>query len=350
MYFVLYDRFLKSIGEPYICEHWSRLQRAIDFDTSRVTGEKIPYTADPFFVVVNDQQGKMLFSGLASTPVIDEDTNKTVITLKDYRTLFNSDIVVDWSTYSGNTLAEYIQFVFQQWKSQIDVGFSGSITVDVSEISGISWDDNLLLGFDKESVSANVLLEDAMSYYGLYYLCNLDIPHKTLKFVFYKAGINHAKVYLQDFGIPPSQKSFGDFNRVTIYDSSYQKQQSWALTESNRVVKLPSTEALVYPAKNRNYIAEKPDEELTESQALWNAVYDAVMKLSQNRYQEEIEIDMHQYASVTGITELDFSHTVDVYNLSLLYRSLPLGEIETDSSGSHIIRLGYQVQELTQEI
>ena len=77
MYFVLYDRHVKSIGETYILESWNRIQRATDFDEMKIVGEEIPQEANPFFVVVNDRQGKQLFSGLASTPSIDDKTKKT---------------------------------------------------------------------------------------------------------------------------------------------------------------------------------------------------------------------------------------------------------------------------------
>ena len=76
MYFVLYDRHLNSIGETYILEDWSRIQRAVDFDETRISGEQIPYSADPFCVVINDRQGKQVFSGLASTPSTDEKNFK----------------------------------------------------------------------------------------------------------------------------------------------------------------------------------------------------------------------------------------------------------------------------------
>ena len=56
MYFVLYDKDLKSIGETKILERWNRVQRATDFDDISITGEQILYSANPFLVVINDRQ------------------------------------------------------------------------------------------------------------------------------------------------------------------------------------------------------------------------------------------------------------------------------------------------------
>lgn len=353
MYFVLYDRHLNSIGETYILETWSRKQRAVDFDDTRITGEQIPYSADPFFVVINDRQGKQQFSGLASTPVIDDKSKKTTITLKDYTTLFNTEVIIDWSKFeqTNKSLGAYFNFIFTEWLTQTDVGFTGNIKWDIRRLEGLSWDTtNIPLGTDKESVMLYTLFIDALSYYGLYCLPELDVYTKTLTFVFHVAGINSRSIRLKDFGILSVEKSFGSYNRVTVYNHKYERNQSWALTETNTVVKLPSNQPLVYPAKNVNFIAEEPDEELSETQALNNAVYEAVMELAQNRYQENIDLDVQQYTSLMDMSEFDFSYVVSVYTAEDFYKDLPVGEIETDSKGKHIIRLGHRVQELTQEL
>ena len=91
MYFVLYDRHLRSIGETCILESWSRIQRAVDFDDLKIVGEEIPYSAEPYFVVVNDRQGKIKFSGLASTPIID-DKQKKITKISNNDIVFNRDL------------------------------------------------------------------------------------------------------------------------------------------------------------------------------------------------------------------------------------------------------------------
>ena len=351
MYFVLYDRFLNSIGETYILESWSRTQRAMDFDDLRIVGEQIPYSAEPFLVVVNDRQGKQVFSGLASTPEIDDKSKKTTLSLKDYTTLFNSEIIVDWSQLSDNcSLGQYLHFIFTAWKSQVDIGFE-SIILDTNEIEGILWDSEAIpLGKDTESVLLYDLVRDAMNYYDVFCLPNLDVYRKTLTFKFKESGTRHVSIRLKDFGINSFDKSFGEYNRATVYSSTYTKDTIWALTTSNGIVKLPSTENLVYPGKNRNFISKGSSEDVTEEQALWNANYEAIMGLAANRYQEDIELNLKQYASISGLEELTFDYVASVYTEEGFYRDLPVGEIESDSNGKHIIRLGRRVQELTQEI
>lgn len=350
MYFVLYDRHLNSIGETYILEDWSRIQRAVDFDETRISGEQIPYSADPFCVVINDRQGKQVFSGLASTPSTDEKTRKTTILLKDYMTLMNSDIVVDWGKLPKDlTLGNYINHMLTLWLKQVDVGFV-DIKWDVQRIQNLYWDSSIPLGEGNESVQVYDLVHDCMSYYGLYCLPLLDVYHKTLTFVFYPTAVVKRSIRLKDFGIESIDKSYGDFNRVTVYDYKYNEVQRWAITENNAVVSLPSKEPLVYPAKSHNVIAETPEDDLPYEQTLWDATYDAVMSLSQNRYQVNIDLDVQKYASILDLSMLDFSYTISVYTDEGLYQDLPVGEIEQDSKGTHIIRLGYRIQELTQEI
>lgn len=349
MYFVLYDRHLKSIGETYILESWNRTQRAIDFDELSITGAEIPQNANPFLVAINDKQGKQMFSGLASTPSIDDKTKKTSLSLKDYLTLLNSEIIIDWDKFKGLTVADLVEFVFNIWKEQIDVGLS-NIICNTSAIVDIPIDFELYSFVGKENVLAYNLILDAINYYNLYTETKLDLKNKTLTYYFKKAGLNLLSIKLSDFGINSIEKSFGDYNRASVYSATFEKKQEWGLTEDNNIVKLPTKSNLIYPAKNRNFIAEEPSEDLTEKQAITDAVYEAVMGLAGNRYQENIDLDAQQYKSIIDLTSMDFSYNINVYTNEGEYKVLPVGEIETDSKGKHIIRLGYRVQELTQEL
>ena len=358
MYFVLYDRSLRSIGETYILESWSQIKRAVDFDDLKITGEQIPYSADPFLVVVNDRQGKLKFSGLASTPVIDDKSKKTTISLKDYATLFNTEIVIDWRTFKGSTLSEYLDFILGLWLSQTETGLP-LVTWDLSDISGIGLDKEIVLGASKESTSVHDLVFDAINYYNLYYTAQLNLKEKKLTFSFFSASLRSVSVRLSDFDIDSIEKSFGEYNRATVYDYDYSIHSKWALTKDNRVVRLPSEKDLVYPAKNRNFVSsyQEPSgssdttEELQKrSDALYDSLYSAVMELAQNRYQENIDLNVQTYKSIIDLSTVDFSYSIDVYLSDGFYKTLPVGEIETDSKGKHILRLGYRIQELTQEL
>ncbi len=357
MYFVLYDRNLKSIGEPYVVESWNRIQRATDFDEIKIVGAEIPQSANPFFVVVNDKKGNQLFSGLASTPIIDDKTKKTTITLKDYLTLFNSDIVVDWGSFLGATVGSLINGIFNIWKKQIDVGFA-KIECDVSAITNLNLDESVYSFEGKESVLAYTLISDAIFYYDLFVETSLNLYTQTLKFTFKRAKQNSLSIKLKDFGVNTIEKSFGDYNRVTIYSSNFEKKQEWTLTENNNVQKIydinndsfSAPNNVVYPVKNRNFVAAEPTNSLSETQAINDAIYDAVMSLAQNRYQENIDLNAQQNKSIVDLTAVDFSYIINVYTNEGEYRALPVGEIETDSKGKHIVRLGHRIQELTQEL
>lgn len=344
MYFVLYDRNFKSIGETYILESWSRKQRAVDFDEINIVGAEIPQSANPFLVVVNDKQGKQMFSGLASTPIIDDKTKKTTLSLKDYLTLFNSDIIVDWDLFSGTTVASLIDFVFNTWRQQVDVGLQ-NIVCDTTKIEDKELDANIYDFSGKENVLAYTLINDAVSFYDLYTEVTLNLRTKTLTFVFKKAKQNSLEIRLNDFGVNVIEKSFGDYNRATVYSSTFVKEQEWALTEQNTIVKLPTEAKVIYPAKNRNFVAKD-----ATTQAVNDAAYEAVMGLAENRYQENIDLNAHQYKSIVDLTTVDFSYIIKVYTNEGEYKQLPVGEIETNNKGIYIVRLGHRIQEITQEL
>lgn len=350
MFYVLYDKDLKSIGETYILESWSRTQRATDFDEIKVIGEQIPDFSNPFLVVANDRQGKQMFSGLASTPELDEKNKKTTIALKDYMTLFNSEIIVNWSKFNGTTASDLLDFVLGLFTEQISTGLQ-VIEYDTTRLTGVILDTSIPLSTETiENVVAYDLISDAINYYNLYCIPKLDLKAKKLTYVFYLAGVNTLSIKLSDFGLNAIEKSFGDFNRASVYSSKFEKNQEWALTETNEVVKLPSDKKLIYPAKNKNFIAEEHDAEKgeTETDKLYDAVYDAVMSLAGNRYQQNIELNAQQFKTLIDLTAVDFSYKFKVTMSDNTQIEIPVGEIETDSKGTHIIRLGYRVQELTQ--
>lgn len=346
MYFVLYDRNLKSIGETYLLESWSRVQRAVDFDDMKIVGEQIPYYTEPFFVVIKDKQGKPMFSGLASTPVIDEKKKKTTISMKDYATLFNSEIIVDWSAFSGKTVAEYLNMVLQCWKDQSPCGFE-NVSWDTTQIEEILLDSDIPLGTEKENVSVKELVFDVLNLYLIHYKAEIDLHKKELKFSFYKIN-QMVSIRLSDFDVNAVEKSFGEYNRAKVYSADFSLVSEWTLTEDNEVRKISKDNediTPVYPAKWKNFVAKD-----IGSNAIYDATYDAVMGLAGNRYQEDIELNVAQHKSILDLSNIGFDVEVEAYDSKGLYRKLPVGEIETNSNGLHLIRLGHRIQELTQEI
>lgn len=342
MYYVLYDRNLKPIGSSYLLESWSRIRRSYDFDSMSIEGEQIPLSADPFIVVINDKQGKISFSGLASTPESIEKTKKTKITLKDYKTLWNTDILIPNSKLMRRYLFQEIEDFLIVWSMSCDTGLP-SVSWDISQIMDIEIEESLTKA---QSIFLYDTLSGLLSLYNVYVETELDLYRKTLKFIFKKAGIESVSIRLKDFNIHSVEKSFGDFNRVSIYSKSLSLVQSWGITEDNNIVKISEdTQSLIYPAKVKNFIADSDSAE-----DINNALYEAVLELSQNRYQENIDIDIQQGKSIIDLGAVDFSYSVNTYIEGERYRTLPVGEIETDSKGKHILRLGYRMQELTQEI
>lgn len=460
MYFVLYDRNFKTIGSTYKIEKWERTKRAVDFDSMRIVGEQIPYTANPFFVVINDKQGKMIFSGLASTPQIDDVKKKTSIILKDYMTLMNSEIIFDCTKSDLESVNAYLTALFNQWISQVNVGID-NIEINTFDIANMAIDRTVFVA-GKESVKVYDLFINAINFYNLYCESDLDVYNKKLTFTIKKAGTKQTELKLADFGIHSLEKSFGEYNRVTVYDSAYNKLQEWALSEDNDIFKLPVNNniipfpykdggpgaklnkmgivwtvnsdksitvrqdypgsqydfyffeghmklvpgrtyilkapgkqgmvtkfvindtkdiiqntpytakvgdeitlisnviygpplgdpvtftpeltfeySLTYPAKNKNFISSNDDSK---------AVYDAVTSLAGNRYQENIDIDAAQYRNVIDLKDISFAYNISVYTDDGYYKNLPVGEIETNSDGKFIVRLGHRIQELTQEL
>lgn len=347
MYYVLYNRQFKSIGESLVLENWSRVQRSYDYDEMSIRGEMIPYAEDPFFVVVNDRQGRQIFSGLSSVPTTSEKEQKTNMSLKDYKTLWNTEIVVPWASFISFTyVGEYIEKILSLWLAQTDVGFSG-IAWDTTEIAGISLSEGMLTEEDATPSVESVydLINGACLLTDIWCDPYLDIKHKQLVFKFRKPPINSVSVRLADLGVSELEKSFGDVNRASVYTSDFSLLETWALTENNAVARLPAIAPLVYPAKHKAFVASDATD-----QALQDAIYNAITALAESRYQERVTIDVNAHSSVVDLSLVDLSYSVQVYTDKGFYRTLPVGEVQTSSSGEKVIVLGKQYQELTQEI
>jgi hypothetical protein len=306
-------------------------------------GELAPSSSVPFFITVNDKRGLTLFSGLASTPSNDEESKKTSMVLKDFTTLFNSEVVVDWGAFNGAFVHEFLLYALRSWIDSYDIGISG-IVFDMHNIEGIPIDTELTPVTDiKENMFLKDFIFGILSVYDLYIESSIDVMLKRLTFLFKRGSSKRISIRLSDFGLRSFEKSFGDFNRAIVYDSDLSVVQSWALTEDNQIVRLPSEKDLVYPAKARSYIKGSED-------SLQSTVLEAVIALSKNRFQESIDLNASTFRSVIDLTAEGFGTTVTVYTEDGIYGDIPIGEIETSSNGTHIVRLGRRVQELTQEV
>jgi hypothetical protein len=346
MYFVMYDRQFNTIEGTYIVESWNLIRRSYDFDDIKITGEIIPPDAEPFFIVVNDKRGHEMFSGLANIPEIDGAARKSAITLKDYMTLFNSDIIVDWSTVPGATLKEFFTFVFGIWKTQNGAVGIDNVFIDADEID-FPLDASLPFGTDIESISTYDVITDNMYYYGVWCEPVLSVQNKSLTFIFRKVGTVQIDVRLKDFGISRIEKAFGAYNQVSIWQKGASTPlESWSLTADNNVVKLPSGKAVVYPVKNRNTLLESDAAAADVNEARRAAV----LELAGNRYQENFDLDVAKSRVSQELMNINFSTSVNVYTPLGLYKTLPVGEIETDDKGTYIVRIGRRPQELTQEL
>lgn len=341
MYAVLYDQNMSSYRGLYKIESWNRVQRAYDFDTMSIVCQQLPSEASPFFVVVNNEKGHELFSGLAGTPDIDDKTQKTTLVLKDFMTLMNSEIIIPWATITTNYPNASVKTIFDVilglWTTQNgEIGFDG-ISWNTDSLSNITADTSVI-PTETESALVYDIISQYMSYYDLFCTPVLDVHSKSLTYNFSKVGIRTKNIRLSDYGIDRIVKDFGEYNKVSVYNTSYVLQDSYVLCEDNTIVKEPTNKPLVYPIKNRNYIASS-DEDIA------SARYDAIMGLAENRYQENFDIDASNDSVLRGIS---FDTAVNIYTDLGLYKKMPVGEIETDSNGKYRLTIGYRTQLLTQ--
>lgn len=335
MYFVLYDKDFKVLGqEGTRCIESFKLQRrSYDFSALQITGAKIDSTLDPFWISLNNNDGSIYYMTLFGVASTDEK-NKTKLEAKDLKKIFDNEIVLDFSF--SQKLSDMLLYVWEQFISQIDIGFpiSEFNVDDITDINIVS--DVREVG--KKVYNVWNLLSSEIYYYNIHIDYKIDPFNKKITFYVKKNNKETRDLVLSDFGITELEKVIGDINMVAVWDKELTNiYHTYYLYNDNTIGTNASDIKRIYPAKCKIYNEESIDEGKKK----------AVLDLALARYYENINITLNNYTMGERLMNVDFTTSFDIYS-DTFYKSLPIGEIEEDEKGTKIIKIGYRPQELTQ--
>lgn len=348
MYCILYDRNFNSFENAFIVESLKWVRRAYDLDDINVVCEEINVSTEPFFVVIKEDTGQTIVSGLASTPNITTNNGKSTIIVKDLLTLFNTDIILlgaglnNFDQFISRVLTDFNRFNFNL--PNITINFN-------SNLSDVVVND-VLPNHDTYYNAKNIILS-LLLIKDLYYNYSIDIKTKTLIFNFYKSGTITKNIKLADFFNTEIKKQFGDINQVRIYvrGETATSRAIYSLGIDNNIYtgELTGNANRLYPVKNKIFFANS-----SSTQDINTAKIDALTELAKRRYQENVNIEISDNFNLERFKNITFSTRFQVINNeNLIYKTLPLGEIEVQRNNTNnldklILRCGYRQRLLTQ--
>lgn len=336
MFFVLYDKNLQALGKrkTYPVQSWSLKRKMQDFDSLEITGYPVEFDVnEAMFVSLNDDKGKVIYSALAGVKSVKNNT--TIINASDLKTLFNNEIVIDF-TSTFNSIADVYFYLIEQLILQ-NVNFLGNviatITIDVSDISSVKFDSTSII---QEKAVGNVweTILGLNNYYDLYLSIDIDYIDSNINLYVKRQKVNTITIKKEDFNIDLSQKISTSTNRIICYDDELTEKYSYYLLDDNSVIGEElledSVAKLIYPTKVK----------IVTASTLEDAKTNGKKELLNCRYDEKVELDLTTKLGYL-LKEADFGTSVNIYG----YKELPIGEIRKNSNGKNTIVLGIEKEE-----
>ena len=331
----LQDNASLNVGE------WNLTRRAVDYDDFTATCEPFLEKINPTFVVFKDDFGRYKYGAFAGIPELTKD-NQTKLQASDLKTIFNNEILVQFSVYS--TLKDYFDALFSVFGTQA-IQSSFTIEYDTTRISSVSMSS---LSPETELKSYNVW-EDCivpyLKYYNVFIETSLNIKQKKIIFTLKLCNDKTMPLRLWEYDIKNYGKYITSINEVqgaVLYNGSITYGFKWILTADNSITTNTANRDL-YPIKRKLIVKETEDS--NEVLTLLNEVnVEALKTLVEARYQESftIQVDNDQRYS-----NVNFDTSFNIYSeRGQFYKFLPLGEITENNKGQKTIKIGYKPDDI----
>ena len=321
---------------------WKIIKRAVDFDDFSLTSQAFVEDVNPTFVVMADNFGRYVYGAFAGVPQITKD-NKMKLDASDLKTIFNNEILLTLGTYT--TLKQFIQHVFNEFKIQ-NIQQSFNIELDLTDIENVFLDDVFIpetklkvYNFWKD------ILVPYMKYYDCYMNSILDIKNKKIKFSIKRTNKHYLPLHLWEYDLKNYGKwvaSVNEAQAVVSLNGSLTYDAKYILTSNNAITTDENNRDL-YPIK-KNIILKETDDSTKVNELLFEGRVEALKTLINNRYNESIKINAN---NIQSYEKADFDTSFNIYvEKGVLYKTLPLGEIQIDNKENKILKIGYKIDNI----
>lgn len=346
MYIALYNEEQKHVANVTYATY-ELTERVYDADGFSAEGVCEDTTTDTKIAVLNDDAGNYKYA--CFTDGITVDGNKQTVKGKDLKTLWDTEVLLDWTTSFNGKLSA----IFQKVKTAV---FDGADTaVNKIPVEVIIPTDNTvttaLFGDytgQYKITNAYKFLKGYLKYYGYNIETKYDVAAGKIIFTFAK-HTDALSVNLSDFlyeltttsnavnkAVATIKRSLGSASQ-TVYYYINSDNQIVSSTAAGNIQKR------VYPVKTKWF----------EAEYLADAQTDAISELANNRYVDNIVIDNSKVRDPIDFAPYPLYTSVSLYYNGKLYKTLPISEKTTTLSASGEqtkIKLGFKKILLTEII
>ena len=313
-------------------DSYSLIKRPVEMNTLSCVCE--PFTEDiqPTFLVIQDNKGGYVYGCLAGIPLLNEN-NQTEINGTDLKSMLSSDVILDTTANSYTTVNDYITYLFNQWKEQVNQNSFNVELVFNENVGTINLTDLKPALEEKDVYNAYDELAQYLKFYDLYIEGSIDLINKKVVFTIGRTMFRTLNIRLWEYGIRNYGKWVADINEAQGYYNSngvWTAGYKWILTSDNNIT---TNESLrdIYPIKRSVVVSTESLEEANE---------ESLTELLDSLYNENIELNADDILQANANFETKFS--IYLKQGQGKYKELPCGELQYDSTGLIKVQIGYR--------
>lgn len=331
-----YDKNFKSLQNNASLviskDSYSLIKRPVEMNTITCVCE--PFTEDiqPTFLVIQDNKGGYVYGCLAGIPLLNED-NQTEVNGTDLKSMLSSDVILEPTANNYTTVNDYITYVFNQWKEQVNQNSFNVELVFNENVGTINLTDLTPAIEEQDVYNAYDELAQYLKYYNLYLDSSIDLINKKVIFTIGRTMFRNLNIKLWEYGIRNYGKWVADINEAQGYYNNngvWTAGYKWILTSSNDIT---TNESLrdIYPIKRSVVVSTESLEQANE---------ESLTELLDSLYNENIELNADDILQANANFETKFS--IYLKQGQGKYKELPCGELQYDATGLVKVQIGYR--------
>ncbi len=313
-------------------DSYSLVKRPVEMNTITCVCE--PFTEDiqPTFLVIQDNKGSYVYGCLAGIPELNKD-NQTEVNGTDLKSMLSSDVILEPTANNYTTVNDYITYIFNQWKEQVNQNSFNVELVFNENVGTINLTDLTPAIEEKDVYNAYDELAQYLKYYNLYIDTSIDLIDKKVVFTIGRTMFRNLNIKLWEYGIRNYGKWVADINEAQGYYNNngvWTAGYKWILTSDNNIT---TNESLrdIYPIKRSVVVSTESLEEANE---------ESLTELLDSLYNENIELNADDILQANANFETKFS--IYLKQGQGKYKELPCGELQYDATGLVKVQIGYR--------
>lgn len=313
-------------------DSYSLIKRPVEMNTLSCVCEPFTENIQPTFLVIQDNKGDYVYGCLAGIPLLNEN-NQTEINGTDLKSMLSSDVILDTTANSYTTVNDYITYLFNQWKEQVNQNSFNVELVFNENVETITLTDLKPALEEKDVYNAYDELAQYLKFYDLYIEGSIDLINKKVVFTIGRTMFRTLNIRLWEYGIRNYGKWVADTNEAQGYynnNGTWQEGYKWILTSSNDIT---TNESLrdIYPIKRKVIV---------NTESLEKANEESLTELLNSLYNENIDLNADDILQANANFETKFA--IYLKQGAGKYKDLPCGELQYDATGLIKVQIGYR--------